>query len=215
MTEREFEILKIVLDKGVLAAFVLILGLWLNRKLEQFKDAQQARLRGVEAARQDAVRAEQQRREEQLWEEERRLIPRTEFDARCDFYGPEANGYPAVITLSVYNKGSTQRRFRSMRVRLRGIRNGARLEFWSARGSHRLAFPEKLVDDDLVPDRPGDYYFVEPGVRQVFTYSTLVPQDMKYVLLHLELRTIGSARENADEDTFTEERMIPVVSSAA
>lgn len=96
-----------------------------------------------------------------------------------------------------------------MRVRLRGIREGTPLQFWSARGNQRLAFPDKLVEDDLVPGRPGDYYFVEPGVRQIFSYPTCVPTDVKYVLLHVEPRTLGSVRENADEDTFTEERLYP------
>jgi hypothetical protein len=120
------------------------------------------------------------------------------------------DGYPPLITLSVDNKGLTQRRFRSIQLRLRGLRSGARLRFWAGRGRCRLDFPEKLVEDDLVPDRPGDFYFVEPGVQQLFTYPTFVAADVKYVLLYVELKTIGSVRENADEDTFTEERLIPV-----
>jgi hypothetical protein len=215
MNDREFEVAKILLDKGLLAVVAIVLGYWANRMLESIRHAQQARLREAEVARQDALRAEEQRRQEQLWEEERRLIPRTEFDASCQFFGPEPSGYPTVITLSVHNKGSTQRRFRSIRVRLRGLRRGAPLERWSERGRDRLRFPEKLVDDDLVPDRLGDYYFVEPGVRQLFTYPTLIPADIGYALLHIEIKTYGSVRENADEDTFTEERLIQVPATAA
>lgn len=109
MSEQQFEILKILLDKGLLAIIGILLGYWVSRKLEQFKYTQEARVREMEAARQDALRVEEQRRQEQLSDEERRLVPRTEFDAHCEFFGPEPDGYPAMITLSIHNKGLTQR----------------------------------------------------------------------------------------------------------
>jgi hypothetical protein len=58
---------------------------------------------------------------------------------------------------------------------------------------------------------------VEPGTKQAFTYVTMVPEDIGYVLLHAKLEaeigTDSKGHEHENDRVFTEERVFQVVGS--
>lgn len=180
----QFEILKIVLDKGLLALLAVLVGFWLKSREERW-----------------------------LFTRERRFVPRTELDLQCAFHGPEQDDVIVAVSLIVDNKAGTRRTFRSMEITMRGIRRGAALSLWAGMGKHRLDFPVPLVKEELVPPARADetnYYFVEPGVKQVFSFFTKIPAEIGYVRIHAKLRAILEDQADGAEDEFTEERLFVV-----
>ena len=46
----------------------------------------------------------------------------------------------------------------------------------------RLEFPKTLIDNvPIIPDTL-NFFFIEPGVEQIFTYITRLPSSIKYIL---------------------------------
>src|SRR5918992_2452229 len=128
----------------------------------------------------------QRERDDKLRALERGFVPRIEYDIQCRFYGPEENEYLTEIHVIVNNRGNLRRKYKSMRIRVRGIERGSALSFWPGRGG-RLQFPTLLLNDDFIEQGRGWFYFVEPGVRQVFTYVTKTPERVKYIAVHVRL----------------------------
>jgi hypothetical protein len=156
--------------------------------------------------RDDRLRREGQEREERIRAQERALVPRVRVDLECRFLGPEHGRYLAEFRIIVDNAGRTRRSFAHMMIRLRGILAGTTLERWAERDPSRVKFPLEIAKADLVP--PGEYYYyVEPGVRQTFTYVTDVPADVAYVLAHVKLEAVSDPNDKPYETTFTEERL--------
>lgn len=116
------------------------------------------------------------------WEKERTYKPHIEFGIDCNFYGPGRGYYLTEFLLRAHNKGAILQQFPSILLRVRGIKHDQAPEYWSGR-EPRVEFPEKVIDEtDIIP-RDYNYFFVEPGVRQTFTYVTRTPASIKYVLV--------------------------------
>lgn len=196
----------------IATAAIAILSLLLSRRRERQQQERDDRLRREQQERDDRLRREQQQREEEIRAAERHLVPRTDVTIDCHFYGPEGDHLIAELLLTVNNKGSTQRKFASIEFRMRVLREGAELRKWRERRSERLYFPEKILDEDIVPEGE-HYYFVEPGVEQVFTFVTMVPKSIRYVLAHASLTSVPLPHENREENVFTAERLFPVRAS--
>lgn len=142
--------------------------------------------------RDDRLRQEQQEWEERLRQKERRHKPRVEFSLDCTAYGPEGDDYAVEVTLTVENKGRIQQRLTRLGLRLRGIPAGQGLSLWEGHG-RRLNFPVVLVDEEQLVPEDVVYYFVEPGIRQTFSYVTKVPRSVKYLLAHSRFDYGGSS----------------------
>src|SRR4051812_38816099 len=71
-----------------------------------------------------------QRRTERAREMERSLVPRTQFDLQCSFYGPERGKIIVNIHLIAHNKGSTIRGFRNIRFVILGLREDRELHLF-------------------------------------------------------------------------------------
>jgi hypothetical protein len=158
--------------------------------------------------------AAQLAREQALLAQQRAFIPRIEYDVECRFLGPQGADYVTEVRLLVSNKSLTRRAFSSIRIRLLIIPSKATLEFWPE-GNGRLLFRRERPDVDLVPQDGGRYYFIEPGVRQVFTYVTKVPADVTFVLLHAKFTSMvePSLGESPYENQFVEERVFATPSA--
>lgn len=160
-------------------------------------------------ARQFALVAEREARERQQQMErqevERTLVPRTQFDIRCDFY-PAAGGKTIVdLRLIVDNKGGSIRGFESIAFDLYGMRGDTVPETACSRdGAQRLR-----LTDARISERIGYTFSVEPGVTQTFPLVTLIDADIRYVQTKVTLRTTKWDRGGSPE--FTEQRFFPVI----
>ncbi|HVE55999.1 MAG TPA: hypothetical protein VNB22_04170 [Pyrinomonadaceae bacterium] len=124
-----------------------------------------------------------QKREDELREKERTHKPQIEFNINCNFYGPVNKSVLVEVLLIVRNKGRVQQKFNKIILRLRGIKKNAELIYWEKR-EPRLNFPEELIKDSPVIPEGVNYFFVEPGEEQIFTYVTKIPSDIQFVLAY-------------------------------
>lgn len=108
-----------------------------------------------------------------------------EFEINANFYGPEAGAYIAEFLFVARNKGNVQQKFNDIRIRVRGIDDGQGFQFWEG-NEPRLNFPRRLVKQKSILPDDYSFFFVEPGIEQVFTYITKIPINTKYLLVHAE-----------------------------
>lgn len=132
-------------------------------------------------------RREKVEREKKEQEDQKKRIytPHIEFGISVNFYGPETGEYIAEFLFIAFNKGNIQQKFNDIRIRVRGIDNGQGFQFWEG-NEPRLNFPIKLVDQESILPDDYNFFFVEPGIEQVFTYITKIPIETKYLLVHAE-----------------------------
>lgn len=174
-----------ILATMLVSATSLIVGLYREKRSHERED----KLRQEQRKREDELYQEQLRREKQIREEYRELAPHIEFDIDCNFYGPEEDFYLAEFLLTAHNRGRVRQEFRDILLRVRGIKHNAVLAEW--RGNEpRLGFPEYLIKNARVVPKEirtpqgivtYNFFFVEPGVKQVFTYISRIPAGVKYI----------------------------------
>ncbi|NBJ10941.1 hypothetical protein [Microvirga arsenatis] len=201
---------------SLLATLATVTLAYYGMRAERERSEREIQLRNEQQVREDRIRAEQLAREDEIRRIERSSVPRTEFDLECRFLGPVQGEYITDIRIIVHNKSQVRRKFGSIQVPMLGLRSGAPLGYWD-RGQQRLEFPEKLLKVDLLPQEPLGryYYFVEPGIRQVFTYPTKIPSTISHVLLHVRFQSRvddehGGSTESEYESVFDEERLFEV-----
>lgn len=121
-----------------------------------------------------------------------------ESEIKCRFHGPVSGSYMAVITIEVQNRSSTLINISSMRLRLRGIQEESDLSLFDAgRRGARVAFPLKIVDEELVPRGYSSFVLVG-GVKQEFTFATIVSSDILYLLVNASLVYEGRAKNTLE-----------------
>jgi hypothetical protein len=107
--------------------------------------------------------------------------PRIEFGVDCRFFGPVHGDYLAAFEIHANNKGHVEHKFKEIRLKVLGIKQGEKLTEWPEH-EPRLYFPDVLVRGvNLVPKNFG-YYFVRPGVDQTFSFATKVSTDYRFLV---------------------------------
>ncbi len=126
--------------------------------------------------------------------------PRLEFDIQCQFLGVQAGTRVVSFVIVANNKGNIEHKFSRVSLRVRGITRSQNL---SRRKDERLNFPESLFKAELIPEE-FIYYFVRPGIAQPFTFTTTVPEDIRFILARAAFKY-----ENSN-DLHTSERVFEV-----
>ena len=157
----------------------------------------QSWLARLETARKDDEKAKMQ-------ELQRALVPRTQFDMDCRFYGPEGGKIIVDLQLIAENKGQTIRGFTSIKFDIYGMRTGEQPTLYPSRdGANRLRFQDQRISEET------KYVFsIEPGIRQVFPLITLIDADIKYVIVKIELKAAQWGQ--AGSPWYGEQRFFPV-----
>jgi len=171
---------------GILATtIVAVVTLVINRQREKQQQERDDRLRKEQQEREDKLRREQQEHEAEEEAKRRTYNPHIEFEIRCNFHGPQEGSLIAEVLLTARNKGLIQQKFKDIRLRVRGIEADQALSFWAG-NEPRLNFPLKIVSDASLLPENYNFFFVEPGIEQTFTYVTKVPLSVRYILVHAE-----------------------------
>jgi hypothetical protein len=119
---------------------------------------------------------------------ERTHSPHIEFLIDARFFTPRDEHRLTEFTLITRNKGLVVHRFHSIKLRVRGISDKTPLSFWKG-NEPRACFPEKLVDDAEVIFKPKyDHIFVEPGVEQSISFTTLIPASIAFIAARAEFQ---------------------------
>lgn len=173
---------------------VALIGFWINGKLKagehRFNKAQS------EQARQFT---ETQRAEDRRFEEAQRKLyredePHIELKLDCKFHELRGDKYLATFTVSAANVGRVEHKFTEILLRIRGIKDEP-FEYDIENDPHpderarRAAFPHELLKRNLVPRTKRtkwNYIFIEPGVNQDISFTTLVPSDYSYLSAHVK-----------------------------
>lgn len=155
---------------------VVIFGYWINK---QFKRSEEEYRRQYEEKKED----ERLEREEQLKQIERRYTPHIELSIDCEFFGPRQDKFLVSLLLIANNRGHVVHQFKSIRLRIRGIKNES-FQYWKDR-EPRAYFPHKICEAELVPP-DWNFIYVEPGVAHRITFTTVIPVDYSYLLAHAE-----------------------------
>jgi hypothetical protein len=173
---------------------VVVVGYWLD-----------LRLKAYQAERAERLRSEAEERRQRVAEIERRHEPHIEFTLDAAFYGPVGDVYLVEFVIHAHNKSLVRHEFERIELRVRGLTADEQPTLFDDESrEHRLVFPEKLFETDVMPGR-WNYLFVEPGVKQAITFVTTVPVAYAYVLANAAFRY--------DAHTpHTIERMFPVAS---
>jgi hypothetical protein len=152
---------------------VVIIGYWLNRRLNEIDQENQRRSQLREE--------EQQRLRDEI---ERRHDPHIEFTINCNLFGPVAGWYIAEFVITAKNVSLVRHQFPEIILRVRGIKQDETPELWDGHGD-RLEFRHKLFEANVVLEK-WNYIFVEPGVAQQITYVTRIEEAYRYILARAE-----------------------------
>ncbi|RWG00451.1 hypothetical protein [Mesorhizobium sp.] len=168
LTPREYEIFTLILDKGALALLLAAIGALIAVLLERYREQREK----IEvAAREDR---------------ERSMVPRTQLDIECRFFGPLYGKIIVNVHLVAENRGKTIRGFNSIRFRVFTMTDDEVPGFFGSKdGMSRLALNGPRVDEKT---REGYIFSVEPGVRQIFPFTTLIAADTKYVSVKIDVQ---------------------------
>lgn len=143
LTPREYEVYRLLIDKGALALVLAIAGLIGAFLLERYKSIVTRRNEILREGRDRAranEEAERQRSEEAAREErDRSLVPRTQLDIVCRFFAAGEGRTILAIHLIVENKGKTIRGFKSMRYRVFALFRRRRTRHISGERRHQPA----------------------------------------------------------------------------
>ncbi|WP_190234337.1 hypothetical protein, partial [Mesorhizobium sp. M4A.F.Ca.ET.050.02.1.1] len=188
LTTREYEIYKLILDKGALALLLAAIGALIAVLLERYREQREK----IEvAAREDR---------------ERSMVPRTQLDIECRFFGPLHGKIIVNVHLIAENKGKTIRGFNSIRFRVFTMTDDKLPGFYRAKdGMSRLALNGPRVEEKT---KEGYIFSVEPGIRQIFPFSTLIAADTKYVSVKIDVQNAEWGGGGAS--WLGEERFFPV-----
>ena len=128
--------------------------------------------------------------------------PRIEFDIDTTFLGSQENGYVASIDFRAANKGTVNHTITKMEIRIRGIKNGAVFTKMGKNQYEKVEFPEKIVSvDNLIPTKYR-YYFVRPNINQTFHYYTVIPNDIRFIIVWAAFKYEGSKELHTAEKIF-------------
>lgn len=152
------------------------------------------------------------RRMERLLEIEHAHIPHLEFNLGCNFYGPQQGEYVTEYLLEICNKGRVQHTLTSLKLRVRGIKKGEQLAFWS-KHPDRLVFPDKILDTQVIHKNYG-FFFIEPNVHQTITFTSKVSDEYQFIVVWAEF-SYGIARAKATGKKHSAERVFEVRASAS
>ena len=123
---------------------------------------------------------------------------------RLNLIGIHDKQFVLELLLVLNNKGSVKLDFKSIKLRVRGIRDTDQLSFWE-QSACRLEFPHKLLETEVIPKRYG-FIFVEPNVRQIVSFTTKVDGDVRFIAVRAEF-SYGRARKRSRGSKHSVERV--------
>jgi hypothetical protein len=183
----------------IIAALSITVNAHNHRKEMERSDKRQAE----ELQRQE----EEIQRMERFMDIERTHKPHIEFCLDANFYGPQQGEYVSEFLIDIRNKGKIQQKITSLKLRIRGIKANEKLEFMEKYPT-RLKFPDKLLQAQVI-DKDFAYYFVEPDVNQLITFTTKIPESYRFLVVWAEFR-YGDTRQRGEGARHSAERIFEI-----
>jgi len=175
------EIIQLILST-LTPIVIVFLGYLLNRRLKLME-------RESEQRRQQELETKERERNDL----ERLHKYRLEFSLDARVAGRQKGYYLVEFTATINNKSRLKKDFTAIRLRIRGLEKETAIQLWRARRknpqtgeveeqqTNRIYFPVTVCDENILPPF-WENIFVEPGVKQLITFSTSIPENISYIL---------------------------------
>ncbi|MGK3186188.1 hypothetical protein ACCW92_01115 [Enterobacter soli] len=115
------------------------------------------------------------------WIKRKEHFPRINFDINVEIIDFIDNCVIINVISILENKGVVPLMIKDFTCELRGILDGGELRLGDDKIRKQLNFNEKVGGGDFIP-RYWDYSFVFPGVKTEYTFVTIVPDNVRYLL---------------------------------
>lgn len=141
-------------------------------------------LKSMEQASEDQHRLKAEEKEKARMELERRYEHHIEFTIETNIFGPQKGFYIAEFVIAANNKSLIRHQFNEIFLRVLGIKEDGKLELrYPEKDASRLNFPEEILKTDIIPSK-WTHIFIEPGVKQQITYTTRIPENIRFITVH-------------------------------
>lgn len=162
---------------------VACLGFWISRKVRE----SDRRFNEAQDERRERREAEKRAMDDELY---RRNALHIGLQLDCKFHGIRQGQYLTTFTVSAKNVGQVLHEFEQVTLRVRAIKDEPFAVFRRPdprkqredECARRVAFPHEVLRANLVP---WNFVFIEPGVTQDLTLTTMIPADCSYLLAHV------------------------------
>lgn len=112
---------------------------------------------------------------------ERCYEPHIEFTIETKLFGPQKGFCIVEFVITANNKSLIRHQFNEIFLRVLGIKEDEDLELRELeKDDSRLKFPEEILKTDIIPSN-WNYIFIEPGVKQQITYTTRIPENIRFI----------------------------------
>jgi hypothetical protein len=169
----------------VATASIAVFTIYIQGK--RLKEQAQREERSVQEQleRQEQSHLDQLKREDEIRKLNREDQAHIEFSLYCNFFGPQDGQFLTEVNLMAENKGNRLQLFPEILLRIRGIKKTENKKLSLYGKLQNVNFPHKILEVINIIDREKlNYYFVEPHVNQRFTFTTLVPEEYKFICVH-------------------------------
>ena len=191
----------------VVTGTVAVIGLLFSNKRHknQMKTLRLASKEQLENERK--AREAEFKREIERSERHREDVPQFEFNLDVGLIKKKGENTLVEFLVVLNNKGNVKQDIKSVKLRIRAIDRECELCLWKGRG-HRLEFPHKLFETEIIP-KGYKFIFVEPHVRQILNYTTMIPGNMEILSARAEF-SYGHARKGSRGSKHSVEKVFAV-----
>lgn len=150
-------------------------------------------------SKEDQISHERQAREEELAreieraEKHREDMPLLQFDMEVGTTYKKGGEYLVEFRVILDNRGNVKQDIKSIKLRVRTVNKEDNLSFWSSRG-FRAEFPHKVFETEIIPEGY-KFIFVEPNVKQILNYTTILHSNVELVAARAEF-SYGRTRKS-------------------
>ncbi|MDO7174148.1 hypothetical protein [Mariniflexile sp. AS56] len=178
------EISEIIALAGILAtAIIAVISILIQGKRQKEQEQREEKLHQEQLKKQEQSHLDQLKREDEIRKLNKEDQAHIEFSLYCNFFGPEDGQFLTEVNLMAENKGNRLQLFPEIMLRIRGIKKNESLSLYGK--LQNVNFPHKVLEEINIIDKENlNFYFVEPHVNQRFTFTTLIPEEFKFICVH-------------------------------
>jgi len=186
------EISEIIALTGILAtAIIAVISILIQGKRQREQGQREEKLHQEQLIRQEQSHLDQLKREDEIREMNKEDQSHIEFNAYCNFFGPQDGQFLTEVNLKAKNNENRLQKFLEIILGIRGVKKN---ESFSLYGKlQNVNFPHEVLKEINIINREKlNFYFVEPHVNQRFTFITLIPEEYKFICVNATFQYDGA-----------------------
>ena len=186
---------------------VAITGLLLSERRHREQIENERKTREEQIAHERLAREEELAREIKRAEKRREDMPLFQFDMEIGLVHQKDGKCLVEFRVVLDNRGNVKQDIKSIKLRVRTINKEDGLAFWEGR-NFRAEFPHKVFETEIIP-KGYKFIFVEPNVKQVLNYATILDSNVELVAARAEF-SYGRARKGSRGNKHSVEKIFTI-----